>query len=344
MALVIGSVKDFLIPGVSVIALFFLLLAVRNVTFRYLHRLGGKTETRAGDVIIATFKTPSIFWCMAISLYIGLAISSIADKYVFFFNRSIYIIIILSVTIATANLLAKILENYIQRSNIPIPKAGIVYGVLKGSVLIVGGLIIFGSLGISITPLITALGVGGLAVALALQETLSNLFAGLQIIASRQVRPGDYAKLNTGEEGYVTDITWRNTTVRALADNLIIIPNSKFASSIITNFDLPNKEMGVTIQISVAYGSNLEKVEKVTQEVAKRIMREVAGGIPGFEPTIRFHTLGDVGIQLNVNLRVRAFVDQYAVKHEFIKMLMEEYSQEEIQLPFPVARGNVKEQ
>ena len=135
------------------------------------------------------------------------------------------------------------------------------------------------------------MGIGGLAVALALQDTLSNLFSGLQIIASRQVRIGDYVKLNTGEEGYVTDITWRNTTIRAIPDNMIIVPNSKLASTILTNYHQPAKVMSVIVQIGVSYDSDLAKVEKITLEVAKEILREIEGGIPDFEPFIRYHTL-----------------------------------------------------
>jgi small-conductance mechanosensitive channel len=109
-------------------------------------------------------------------------------------------------------------------------------------VYLIGSLIILQTLNISITPILTALGVGGLAVALALQDTLSNLFSGLQIIASKQVRPGDYVKLESGEEGYVTDITWRNTAIRALPNNMVIVPNSKLASTLVTNYYQPEFE------------------------------------------------------------------------------------------------------
>ncbi len=157
---------------------------------------------------------PSIFWCVAAGLCAGIAASGLPDPYSTYISRAIYVIFVFSVTIATANLFAEILGNYMRKTSIPLPTTGIVFGVLKGSILMIGMLLILSMLGISITPLLTALGVGGLAVALALQDTLSNLFAGLHIIAAGQVRPGDYVKLNTGEEGFVTDITWRNTTIR----------------------------------------------------------------------------------------------------------------------------------
>jgi small-conductance mechanosensitive channel len=175
-----------------------------------------------------------------------------------------------------------------------------------------------------------------LAVALALQDTLSNLFAGLQIIASRQVRVGDYIKLDSGQEGYVTDIRWRNTTIRALPNNMVIIPNNKLSSAITTNFYQPVKEMGFGVPVSVAYGSDLDYVEKVTLEVAREVMQEVEGGVPTAQPGFGFSKFGDSAIEFNVGLRCQEFVNQYRVTHEFIKRLHRRYQQEGIDIPYPI--------
>jgi small-conductance mechanosensitive channel len=210
-------------------------------------------------------------------------------------------------------------------------------------VFIIGVLIILQSLGISIAPILTALGVGGLAVALALQETLSNLFAGIQIIASKQIKPGDFVKLDSGEEGFVTDITWRYTTIRTLPNNMVIIPNAKLASALVTNYNSPEKEMAVLVQVGVSYDSDLEKVEKVVIEVGKEIMQEVKGGIPGFEPFIRFHTFGDFSINFSVILRGLEFVDQHLIRHEFTKRLHRRFNAEGIVIPFPIRTIHMQE-
>ena len=204
------------------------------------------------------------------------------------------------------------------------------------AVFVVGGLIVVQTVGISITPLLTALGVGGIAVALALQDTLSNLFSGLHILASRQVKIGDYIKLSTGEEGYVADISWRNTSIRALSNNMYVVPNLVMASSIITNYDQPQREMAVLVNVGVGYESDLKKVERVTVEVGREVMKEVAGGVPEFEPFIRYNTFGDFAIGFTVILRGKEFVDQYMIKHEFVKRLHERYNQEGIVIPFPI--------
>jgi small-conductance mechanosensitive channel len=143
-------------------------------------------------------------------------------------------------------------------------------------------------------------------------------------------------KIESGEEGYVTDITWRYTTIRSLPNNRIIVPNAKLSSAIVTNHDLPEREMAVLVQVGVSYGSDLEQVERVTVEVARKVMEEVEGGIPEFAPFIRYHTFGDFSINFTVILRAKEFVDQYLIKHEFVKRLHKRYREMGIEIPFPI--------
>jgi len=196
-----------------------------------------------------------------------------------------------------------------------------------------GALVLLQSLGIPITPVLGALGVGGLAVALALQDTLSNLFSGLHLIASRQVRPGDFIQLDSGEEGYVTDVTWRNTTIRELADNMMIVPNSQLAASRVRNYCQPNTELAVAVEVGVDYSCPLEEVERITLEVAREVMEEVPGSVPSFTPLLRFHKFGDCSVDFTVTLRAKEFTDQELIKHEFIKRLHARYEREGIEIP-----------
>ncbi|MPN22608.1 Small-conductance mechanosensitive channel [bioreactor metagenome] len=175
-----------------------------------------------------------------------------------------------------------------------------------------------------------------MAVALALQDTLTNFFAGLHILAAGPIKPGDYVKLDSGEEGYVVDITWRNTSIRALLDNMIIVPNSQMASCKIINYSLPGKEVFINIPIGVSYCCDLTKVEKITIQVAQDVMHNVAGGICGYQPIVRLYKFGDFSIQFRVLLRAREFADQYLIRHEFLKRLHQRYRAEGIEIPYPI--------
>lgn len=141
--------------------------------------------------------------------------------------------------------------------------------------------------------------------ALALRDTLENLFAGFHVLASGQIKVGNYIRLEGGEEGFVEDITWRNTVIRQPSDNLIIVPNSKLSSSIVINFHKPDSELAVIVPVGVSYDSDLEKVEKITIEVAKEVQKEVEGAVPDFEPFIRYTAFGDFSINFNVILRAK---------------------------------------
>jgi small-conductance mechanosensitive channel len=187
---------------------------------------------------------------------------------------------------------------------------------------------------------LATLGVGGLAVALALQDTLSNLFAGFHITVAKQIRIGDYVRLDSGEEGYVTDINWRTTKIKMLPNNVVLVPNEKLTKAIVTNYYLPDKEMAVTVNIGVHYKSDLNHVERVTCDVAREVMISTPGAASGFEPFIRYGGFGESSISLTVILRVKEFVDQYLIKHEFIKKLHERYAKEGIVIPYPIRAVN----
>ncbi|MGI5421507.1 mechanosensitive ion channel family protein [Actinomadura luteofluorescens] len=199
----------------------------------------------------------------------------------------------------------------------------------------VGVLVMLQSLGISISPLLGALGVGGLAVALALQDTLANLFAGVHVLASKTIEPGDYIKLSSGQEGYVVDINWRNTSIRTLSDNIEVIPNQRFSDTILTNYHRPAEDMSLLIQARVAYESDLEHVESVVVEVGQEVMQEVQGGVKDSETLVRFHTFGDSSIGFTVILRTDEFGDQFRLKHEFVKRLHRRFAKEGIEMPYP---------
>jgi small-conductance mechanosensitive channel len=190
--------------------------------------------------------------------------------------------------------------------------------------------------GISITPLIASLGVGSVAIAFALQETLSSLFAGLYLVADRPIRFGDFVRLETGEEGFVESIGWRSTRIRMVPQNIVIVPNSKVASGIITNYSLPSRELAVQVDVGVDYSSDLEKVERVTLEIARETMKEIPEGVADFEPSVRWMGYGESSVNLTVVLRARQFTDQYPVRNAFIKKLHKRYRAEGIIIPFPI--------
>lgn len=317
---------------------------IKKIIFIRLVSWAKRTSTQLDDVIVKAVKTPAAILVLIVSLYFAVQFSKLPGNIVQVINRSILVLGIISVVLASANLLSGIIKFYASKLNSALAVTSLTQNIARIFVLSIGALIILNSLGISITPILATLGVGGLAVALALQDTLSNLFAGFHITVARQIRVGDYVKLESSEEGYVVDINWRSTMIKMLPNNLILIPNEKLNKSIVTNYYLPDKEMAVLVDVGVHYKSDLEKVERVTCEVAKSVMSQVSGGVVHFEPFIRYHTFADSSINFTVILRVKEFVDQYLIKHEFVKSLHKRYNQEGINIPYPIRAINYQQE
>jgi small-conductance mechanosensitive channel len=219
---------------------------------------------------------------------------------------------------------------------VAIPTTGLVTGLLRGIVWAVGLIIILNFLGIPITPMLTALGVGGLAMALALQDTLANLFAGVHIMMEKSIRVGDFIRLESGQEGSVLDISWRTTRIKMLPNNLVIIPNLTLSKSIVTNYSLPEKRMSLQISVSVSYGSDLEKVEAVLKEIAEKAAGEVPGLLAEPGPTVRFTPgFGESSLDFTLICQIGEFVDQYPVQHEMRKRIYNRFKAEGLEFPFP---------
>jgi small-conductance mechanosensitive channel len=197
-------------------------------------------------------------------------------------------------------------------------------------------MIVLDNLGVSLTAVWTTLGVGSVAVALALQDTLSNFFAGFYVHLDRPVHVDDYIKLDNGAEGYVSQLGWRSARIRTLGGNIIVVPNNKLSSAIVTNFSLPDPSMSITISINVSYESDPVQVERVLTDEASRAVGSVQGLVATDPPSVSFIPgFGDWALQFGVNCKVATFVDQYPVQHELRKRLFARLQKEGIRIPFP---------
>ena len=216
-----------------------------------------------------------------------------------------------------------------------IPQTSLLPNIINVVIYAMGILLILSSMGISIAPLLTAMGIGGMAIALGLQETLANICAGIYLLMSKQLSIDDYVRLSTGEEGRVADITWRFTTIIATSGNAVVVPNQKISSAIITNYCMPEPDMTIKVPCGVAYDSDLDFVEQVTLEVAWEATKKIDETMTK-PPKVYFHTFNESSIDFNVVLHCSKFADQFKLKHEFIKALTKRYRQEGIEIPFPI--------
>lgn len=287
-------------------------------------------------VFANAIKGSLVTWCSALALYWTLdSISFVHPIINTVLSSLLYAMIVFSMTRSIARTISGMIDLKIQRSDDTTQATSLLTSIITFIVYSAGTIIVLQHIGISVTPFLTALGVGGMAVALGMQDTLANIFAGLHIIISKQLHIGDFVKLGTGELGQVADINWRYTKIRSLADNLIIVPNKTIASVNLTNYNMPSELCTLVVNVGVGYESDLDRVESICIELARDVLTQVEGKVD-FEPFVRFYEFGDCSINLKVVLSTRDFLNQYQLKHEMIKAITKRFRTENINIPFPI--------
>lgn len=311
-------------------------LTVKWTVGRRLTTLAAKTRGPWDDILATAVVRRLPFWSALAGAYVALGVWALPPRVDAVIDKGIFVLAAASLTFCAVAIVAGLTGRYGPALGHAMPITSLTRTIASGVVFTIGVLIVLNGLGVSVTPILTALGVGGLAVALALQDTLSNFFAGIYVTLAGQIRVGDYIRLDAEHEGYVADIGWRSTRIRMLPNNLVLVPNAKLGQAIVTNFYLPDKALAVLVEVGVDYASDLDVVERVTTEVARDTLAGVEGADATFDPFIRYHTFGESSIDFTVILRAREYTDQYLLKHEFIKRLHRRYGSEGISIPFPI--------
>lgn len=333
--------EEILVPLLTFVIFFACGFLIRKLLLKTLIEWSKTSKSKIDDILINSIRFPVVVWWLMLSIFFALKVSHLPDDIVLFFNKLILVVSVTSVTFVAAGIAGKLIKLYsANNKDATIGITSLTHNVAKAAIFTCGGLILLSGLGISIAPMLTALGVGGLAVALALQDTLSNFFSGLGITLAKQIRIGDYIKLESGQEGYVSDINWRSTKIKMLSNNIVIIPNTKITQAIVTNYHLPDKEVMVTLDLGVHYNSDLAYVEKVTLDVAQEVVKDVAQAVAGFEPLMHYHSFGESSIGFTVIFRVQDINAQGILKHEFIKRLHKRFKKEGMVIPYPIRAIN----
>lgn len=320
-------------------------LLLRVLLLRRLAALAARTSLAVDDALVESLRRPLPLWFGLLGLYAATRLLTLPAEVARIEGRLFSALLIVSLTLWLADVAVRLISLAASRGSAEsAPLAGAVQLVVRGTVLATGALVLLSSLGISVTPVLTTVGIGGLAVALGLQDTVSNLLAGVHLTLAGNLRVGDFVKLESDEEGVIEDISWRATRIRMLANNTVVIPNGRLAQSVVTNFDQPSRDLAVLVPVGVHYASDLERVEAVTVEVARDVLKRTPGGVPEFEPFIRYHTFGGSSIDFTVILRARSLGDTFLVKHEFVKALARRYAAEGVVIPFPIRALDVDQQ
>jgi small-conductance mechanosensitive channel len=329
-----NAMRSLVWPALAFATTLLVALVARAVLERALRR-----RMRAPDSLAAFLKAvhgPSLLWAAVLALGVALEASDLPRRLTDQLELAFQVALILSVTLTAASIVTAFIGLASDRRALGGPVTGLAQTAARVTVIVVGALVLLSVLGIHVTPILTALGVGGLAVALALQDSLANLFAGMHLLADQPIRVGDYVKIADSIEGHVVDIGWRSTRVRMLQNTIVVVPNKRVAESVVVNYDMPEPRMSLVIPVSVSYASDPDAVERVLVEEAGRAAAEVPGLLAEPAPFARLIPgFGDSSLDFSLICQVASFVDQYVVQHELRKRILRRLRAEGIEIPYP---------
>lgn len=320
---------------VSVLAAWFVLLGMRGFRRRLEKRL---KKTALVPPFIGSLSKPIFLIIIFEGLLLALSSLSYTESWRDILGKAGIAGLIVIITYGLARSEGVVLDWYLRRARVRQSLIRLIRRITVLLIYVVGVLVLLDYFNISITPMVAGLGIGGLAVALALQPTLSNFFAGTQIVIDHVVRVGDYIELDNGVRGYVSDIGWRSTRIRTAYNNMVIVPNSRLADSVITNYYGPTMELAVIVESGVSYESDLEQVEKVVLEVAKEVINDLDEAVKTFEPWFGYEEFGDSNINFWIWLQAKDRLASFRVKSELIKRIKSRFDREGITINYPVRR------
>ena len=336
-SIIIDTILEYVMPLTTILLGIIFGWIFKRFVHQRLKKITQKTDWKGDDVFFEAIESHIVLWFFLISLNIAsTSIPFLSEEYLGYLSKIIVAVIILSVTLAASKIGVGVLNYWAERQGTDLPSTTIFVNLARIIIISVGILIILQSIGISITPLLTAMGVGGLAISLALKDTLSDFFAGLHILLSQKVKPGDFVELDSGYMGYVQNITWRHTTLRDRTNNEVTVPNAKISTAIVKNYDKGDPSFSIRVPIGVSYESDLEHVINVTQEVASTVVDDIDGAKKDNPPVVRYFQFGQSSIDLKVYFRGKKYGDQHLIIDEFIRRIHKRFQSENIEIPFPI--------
>ena len=336
MQSIVKNPMEAIVPLAIFGATFLACWVVRRLVLRALTAWTARSGSRTGAVLFEALRGPTLIWALILAVHLAFQGSELPVRFTQWGASILLVLWIVSLTLMCMRIVGDLVRYSGSQIAGAMPVTTLTQNLAQISVVILGSLILLNHFKVSLTPILTALGVGGLAVALALQDTLSNLFGGFYVAVAGQVRLGDYVKLNSGEEGYIADIGWRCTTLRATTNNMIIVPNAKLAQAIVTNYSLPEKRMSANFVVTVGYDCDPDAVEHLLADVVKHAVSEVPGMLDDPEPAVAFEPgFGESGMAFTLTFHVTEFAKQGPVRNELRRRVLRRFRADGIGIPYP---------
>ena len=345
--------QKLILPACIIFVAFCVGVVLNRLLQSKLERHVKATESEIVEIFFRALRGVPIYLSVVIGLYWSVKTSALPESLEKIFSYVLFAMIVFSITRVCERTLSGFIRLKFSDTT-DLTQSTLLDTIFRAAIYASGALVVLDYFGISVAPIMAAMGFGSFAFALGVKEPLENIATGLLLIVSKQIRVNDYIRLSTGDEGRVTDINWRYITVMPPNEgSVVVIPNKVIANAVSTNFSQPRDDIIVVVPIGVDYNSDLEHVEQVTVEVARELQIKIDGYEPKidsegidrskFAPLVRYQAFNDSSIDFNVIMHVQLFTNQYLLKHEFIKAITKRYREEGINIPFPIRTLDIPE-
>jgi len=230
-------------PAIVFIAFIVVAIWARRTLFNYLNGLFAKFKWEGSEILLQTTKTPFFQWCIILGTYTAILVSTLSPQGKVLAGRIIGSIFVISLTWTFLSLAVKLLHQYLQKLKAPFPfPTALIINAVRITFIVVGVLTLLDIWKVPTTPIVLTLTIGLLVAVLASRDEILNIFSGFQLAHGDLIKIGHYIKLESGEEGYISDITWRNIQIKTPNGKIIFVPNSKFTKTTVTAYREPLKK------------------------------------------------------------------------------------------------------
>lgn len=326
---------------IILVSFFIIAKIIVFISERWILKLAAKTKTKVDDLIIEKTNKPISLVLFLIGLKLALVPIKIGTFFGFNVDFIVSKIIGTLITIVIAHIILRVLDIIIDewgkgfaqktKSKLDEHLLSLLHRFSRIILVILTLLFILDLWGIKVGPLLASLGIAGIAVAFALQGTLSNIFGGVSLILDKSVKVGDVIKLDAETRGTVLDVGLRSTKIRSFNNEVIIVPNSKLVDSKIENYVLPDPSARVVVGFGVEYGSDVDKVKKVILGEIKKLKNVLKD--PG--PQVMFIEMADFSLNFSARFWVADYRERFKTKENATCLFYNALNKAKIGIPFP---------
>jgi small-conductance mechanosensitive channel len=317
--------------------------------YRWLGRRAATTDSKLDDILLLAFGKPLIILVIFFSFYIAIRYFwGIPEAYTWILESrylTAFYIVIGAWVVSTFmyNVIAFYGRLFAGKTSTDLDDRiiGLLEIAARYVIWFIALLLILSTLEIDITPLIAGAGIAGLAFALAAQDIISNFFGGAMIMVDKPFKLGDRIQIDT-YVGDVVNIGPRSTRMQTLDYQLVTIPNSKIATSVITNYALPEARLKLKIPVSVAYGSDLKKVREILLEIGNEAAASSEYVLDDPAPAVYFREFGASSLDFTLVVWARTFGLTWEVEDFINTRIDERFREAGIEIPFPQMDVNLK--